>query len=42
MLRRKLTFREALNGADFPIMARQRLRVVQQELFEQLDQLALP
>ena len=42
MLRRKLTFREALNGADFPIMVRQRLRVVQRELFEQLDQLALP
>lgn len=41
MLRRKLTFREALNGADFPIMVRQRLRVVQRELFEQLDQLAM-
>lgn len=42
MLRRKLTFREALSGAEFPIMVRQRLRVVQRELFEQLDQLALP
>jgi hypothetical protein len=42
MLRRKLTFQEALEGSEFPIMVRQRLRVVQRELFEQLDQLGLP
>ena len=41
LLRRKMTFRQALEGADFPIMARQRLKVVQRELFEQLDSLAI-
>lgn len=41
MLRRKLTFRQAREAAEFPIMVRQRLRVVERELFEQLDQLAL-
>jgi hypothetical protein len=40
LLRRKLTFKEALDGSEFPIMVRQRLRVVQRELFEQLDKLA--
>ena len=40
MLRRKMTFRQALEGSDFPIMVRQRLKVVQRELFEQLDSLA--
>ena len=37
MIRQKMTFEEALNGSDFTIMAKQRLRVVQRELFEQLD-----
>lgn len=41
MLRRKMTFREALDGSDFPIMVRQRLKVVQRELFEQLDNLVI-
>lgn len=41
LLRRKMTFRQALAGADFPIMVRQRLKVVQRELFEQLDSLAV-
>lgn len=41
LLTRKLTFREALEGTDFPIMVRQRLKVVRRELFEQLDHLAL-
>ena len=41
LLRRKMTFRQALEGADFPIMVRQRLKVVQRELFEQLDSLAV-
>lgn len=40
LLRRKLTFNEALNGAEFPIMVRQRLKLVQRELFEQLAQLS--
>ena len=42
LLRRKLTFREAMEGVDFPIMVRQRLRVIQRELYEQLDKLELP
>ena len=37
MIRQKMTFEEALNGSDFTIMAKQRLRVVQRELFAQLD-----
>jgi cellulose biosynthesis protein BcsQ len=41
LLRRKMTFRQALEGSDFPIMVRQRLKVVQRELFEQLDSLAI-
>jgi len=32
-----MTFEEVLNGSCFTIMAKQRLRVVQRELFEQLD-----
>ena len=41
LLRRKMTFRQALEGGEFPIMVRQRLKVIQRELFEQLDTLAL-
>ena len=37
MISQKLTFEEALSGNSFTIMAKQRLRVVQRELFEQLD-----
>jgi len=37
MISQKMTFEEALNGNGFTIMAKQRLRVVQRELFEQLD-----
>ena len=37
MIRQKMTFEEALNGSGFTIMAKQRLRVVQRELFAQLD-----
>jgi len=37
MICQKMTFEEALNGSGFTIMAKQRLRVVQRELFEQLD-----
>jgi CobQ/CobB/MinD/ParA nucleotide binding domain len=41
LLRRKMTFRQAMEGADFPIMVRQRLKLIQRELFEQLDSLVL-
>src|SRR6202140_2020640 len=41
MISRKLTFDEAVNGADFTIMAKQRLRVIQRDLFEQLDTIGL-
>jgi hypothetical protein len=37
MIRQKMTFQEALNDNGFTIMAKQRLRVVQRELFAQLD-----
>jgi hypothetical protein len=37
MICQKMTFDEALNGNGFTIMAKQRLRVVQRDLFEQLD-----
>jgi hypothetical protein len=37
MLRRKLTFGEAINSPEFSIMARQRLKMVRADLFEQLD-----
>src|SRR6266700_1745580 len=33
MIRQKMSFEEALSGSDFTIMAKQRLRVVQRELF---------
>jgi hypothetical protein len=41
MTSQKMTFEEALNGNGFTIMAKQRLRVVQRELFEQLDAIPL-
>lgn len=41
MISRKLTFDEAVNAADFTIMAKQRLRVIQRDLFEQLDTIGL-
>jgi hypothetical protein len=41
LLRRKMTFQQALGSSEFPIMVRQRLRVIQRELFEQLDTLRL-
>src|ERR1039457_6547677 len=40
MISAKLTFQEAITTARMPIMAKQRLKVVQRDLFEQLDQLA--
>lgn len=41
MPRRKLTFDEAINSPEFSIMARQRLKMVRTDLFEQLDGLRL-
>jgi hypothetical protein len=41
VISRKLTLQGAIESPDFPIMVRQRLRVVQRELFDQLDSLAL-
>ena len=41
MLRRKLTFGEAIDSAEFSIMARQRLKAVRADLFDQLDRLGL-
>lgn len=38
MVSAKLTFGEVMNGSGFPIMARQRLKTVQREIYQQLDQ----
>jgi hypothetical protein len=38
---RKLTLQEAIASGDFTIMTRQRLKVVQREIFEQLDSIGL-
>jgi CobQ/CobB/MinD/ParA nucleotide binding domain len=38
MIAAKLTFQEAISAAKLPIMAKQRLKIVQRDLFEQLDQ----
>jgi hypothetical protein len=39
MISAKLTFQEAIATARMPIMTKQRLKVVQRDLFEQLDRL---
>ncbi len=41
MISAKLTFQEAISAARFSIMAKQRLKVVERDLFEQLDALSL-
>ena len=41
MIARKYTFDEAIRSGDATIMAKQRLRVIQRDLFAQLDALAL-
>ena len=38
MITNKLTFAEALDSPDFSIMVRQRLKIVQNEIFSQLEQ----
>jgi len=39
MISAKLTFQEAISTARLPIMAKQRLKLVQRDLFDQLDRL---
>jgi hypothetical protein len=39
VIAQKLTLQAAIESASFPIMVRQRLRMVQRELFDQLDTL---
>ena len=41
MISRKLTFDEAIYNGQFTIMTKQRLRMIQRDLFEQLDRLTL-
>ena len=41
MIASKLTFAEALRNGQFSIMAKQRLKIVRDDLFEQLDPLNL-
>jgi hypothetical protein len=41
MIARKQTFEEAIAAGDISIMTKQRLKVVQRDLFEQLDALSL-
>lgn len=41
MIGRKLTFAEALRNGEFSIMAKQRLKIVRDDLYEQLDELDL-
>jgi hypothetical protein len=40
MIAAKLTFSEAIGTARLPIMAKQRLKIVQRDLFDQLDRVA--
>ena len=41
MLERRLTFEEAIKSADFSLVSKQRLAIVRNEIFEQLDQLEI-
>ena len=41
MIARKQTFDEAIKSSEFSIMTEQRLKVIQRDLFEQLDTLSL-
>ncbi len=41
MISRKLTFSEAIRDADFSIMTKQRLKVIERDLFDQLDTLEI-
>jgi hypothetical protein len=39
MIAAKLTFQEAINDGKLPIMAKQRLKLVQRDIFEQLEKM---
>ncbi|MGO9229273.1 MAG: hypothetical protein ACLQKA_08695 [Bryobacteraceae bacterium] len=41
VIARKLTFEEAIRNGRASVMSKQRLKVVQRDLFEQLDQMPL-
>jgi hypothetical protein len=41
MIARKLTFDEAIRESELSIMAKQRLKVIERDIFEQLDQLTI-
>lgn len=41
MVAKNLTFKEALEGPEFAIMAKQRLKTVQRDIFNQLDEVGL-
>ncbi|MGD0669968.1 MAG: hypothetical protein ABSB23_20705 [Bryobacteraceae bacterium] len=41
VIARKLTFEEAICNGSASVMSKQRLKLVQRELFEQLDQMPL-
>ena len=36
MAAKKLTFNEVINGSDFALMAKQRIKTVQRDIFDQL------
>jgi hypothetical protein len=39
VIARKLALREAITGGAFSLMSKQRLKVIQRDLFEQIDRL---
>ena len=41
LLNKRLTFDEAIGGTEFSLMAKQRIKTVQREVFEQLDKVGL-
>lgn len=41
MLERRLTFDEAIQMAEFSLVSKQRLSIVRQDIFEQIDALSL-
>ena len=41
MLVRRLTFQEAIRLGEFSLVSKQRLEIIQRELFEQLDRIEM-
>jgi len=41
MLARRLTFQEAIRLGDFSLVSKQRLQIIQRELFDQLDRIEM-